>query len=76
MPLPYHLQVHFRVYAFPARLLVVISVYFFTTTEKLVELRRFNLIGERKLAQQKPDLRRIGKRRALVVRDNNGGTTH
>ena len=48
----------------------------FATTERLVEPRGFNLFGERKLAQQKPGLRRIGKRRALIVRDNNGGTTH
>lgn len=53
----------------------VISVSFFATTEKLIEPRRYNLVGEPKLAQQKPALRRIGKRRALVVRDNNGGTT-
>lgn len=54
------------------------NVHLSATTEKPVESRRFDLIGERKLAQQmsavRPFYQRIGKRRALIVRDKKGGT--
>lgn len=59
----------------PARPFIVISVQLFATTDKLIEPRRFDMIGERKLAQQMSDVRRTGKRRALIVRDKKGGTT-
>jgi hypothetical protein len=62
----------------PACPLIVISVHLFATTEKPVESRRFDSIGERKLVQQMPDIRplysRTGKRRALIVRDKKSGT--